>query len=87
MSQTNASQLRNCGKALCNGRKFLDFGNVMAIFDKCVGSPGKWKNEAGKIIKPEQTSAKFTHLNCELILVRLRRLSPMVSFSSAFCIL
>eukprot|EP00439_Symbiodinium_sp_Y106_P056653 s1287_g7.t4 len=59
-TETPLALFSNCGKALCNGRKFLDFGNVMAIFDKCVGSPGKWKNEAGKIIKPEQTSAKFT---------------------------
>ncbi|CAE7945471.1 unnamed protein product, partial [Symbiodinium necroappetens] len=49
----------NCGKALCNGKKFLDFGNVMAIFDNCIGSAGKWKNEDDKVIKPAQTSARF----------------------------
>ncbi|OLP86367.1 Pentatricopeptide repeat-containing protein, chloroplastic [Symbiodinium microadriaticum] len=61
----------NCGKALCNGKKFLYFGNVMAIFDKCIGSSGKWKNEDDKVIKPAQTSARFMCLDCELVLVRL----------------
>ena len=83
MSQTNASQLRNCGKALCNGKKFLYFGNVMAIFDKCIGSSGKWKNEDDKVIKPAQTSARFMCLDCELVLVRRFGLWPRVSFSSA----